>query len=92
MRRGVALGPEVVLCRNDSPSEETLPDSIDGDAGGERILSVDQPACEVESGRRRLRALDGREDSGGTGRDERAVVEEIPPPMNVCRTSILSLL
>ena len=44
MRRGRALGAEVLNRLDQAPAEEHLPPAIDGHAGGERMPRIDKPA------------------------------------------------
>ena len=54
MRRRRALRAEIVLRIDDALSEIALPDAVDGDARGERIVAADQPMRQVEAGRAAL--------------------------------------
>ena len=49
MRRGIALRAEVVFGLDNAPAEILLPDAIDDDARGERIVRGNNPAGEVEA-------------------------------------------
>ena len=44
-----ALGTEVFGCFDEAGAEELLPEAVDGDAGGEGILLVNEPFCEVHA-------------------------------------------
>src|SRR5262245_4871059 len=45
----VALIAEVLGCFDDARAESHLPYAVDGDAGGERILAVDEPTGQTEA-------------------------------------------
>ena len=68
----VALGAEVGLAGDDSFSEEESPDVVDGDACGEGVVRLNEPAGEVEAvgGLIRVCGFEGREEGGGSGVDE----------------------
>ena len=50
----------------EADAEEFLPESIDGDAGGQRVVGRDEPLGKVEAVGRFV-GLDRRKDSGGMG-------------------------
>ena len=48
MRRQRALRAEVLARLDDAAAEQLLPEAVDGDAGDERVVLVDQPSREAE--------------------------------------------
>jgi hypothetical protein len=52
---GVALHAEVGGGADETGAEELLPETVHGDAGGERILRIDDPVGEIETGGARCR-------------------------------------
>ena len=57
---GVALHAKVARRADEAGAEELLPETVHGDAGGERILRIDDPVGEIEAG--------GSRGSGGVER------------------------
>jgi len=49
MRRPGALKSEVRAGRDDAATEEDLPETVDGDPRGQRVLIADHPVREIES-------------------------------------------
>ena len=47
--RPFALRSEVGGCRDDSGAKEERPEAVHRDAGGQRILRIDQPVCKVQT-------------------------------------------
>ena len=47
--RGLALSPEIFGCFDQTDSEDLLPETVDGDSGGQRVFRVDQPAGKCQS-------------------------------------------
>ena len=75
MRRHRALGAEVLARLDQTPAEDLLPESVDGDPRDERIVLVDEPAGEAQPVHRQLIAhrMEGRwrarVDPSGPGRE-----------------------
>ena len=50
MGRRVALRPEILRCADEPATEKLGPPAVDGHAGHERILRIDEPTREIEAG------------------------------------------
>ena len=59
MRGPVALRAEIFAGEDDAAPEDLLPDAVDRDARGQRIVGRDQPARQAEARRFRRRACGG---------------------------------
>ena len=54
MGRQPPLAAEVLLRRHQAAAEVHPPDPVDGDAGGERVAAIGQPAGQAEAIARRI--------------------------------------
>ena len=83
MRWPAAIRAEVLGRDNQPDSEQVLPESVDGNASGERMGRIDEPAGQVESIGRGAAGLQRRQKRGRGRRDFRAWPQEVPTGVDV---------